>query len=356
MAKLSELDPNLALPSVSGDLVWYDIQAFGIEGRGWDDTATPYDRLPDRAQGVVRDPVWQLSQHSAGLCVRFVTDATSISARWKLRRNNLAMDHMPATGVSGLDLYAEQGGVWRWAGVGRPTKLPENEAVLAGDMRPGRRHYLLYLPLYNGVEAVAIGIPAGARLFKAPPYPRAAARPLCCYGTSILHGGCASRPGMAYPAILGRRLRRPVINLGFSGNGQAEPEVAALLAELEPAVYVLDPLPNLAPNLVQPRLVHMVKTIRAARPRTPIMLVENITYCNAWLVPSRAKRVSGANRALHEALRELHAGGCRGLHLVHGADLLGSDGLGTVDGTHPTDVGFLRMADLLEPLLRTLLE
>ncbi len=58
-------------------------------------------------------------------------------------------------------------------------------------------------------------------------------------------------------------------------------------------------------------------------------------------MPSRAKRVSGANRALHDALRELHAGGCRGLHLVHGADLLGSDGLGTVDGTHPTDVGFL---------------
>lgn len=41
----------------------------------------PYDRLPGRAEGVVRPEVWNLSRHSAGIRVGFSTDATSIRTR-----------------------------------------------------------------------------------------------------------------------------------------------------------------------------------------------------------------------------------------------------------------------------------
>lgn len=335
------------------ELSWHDVSGLELEGKGWSETAHRYDRLPARAKGVVREPVWNLSLNSAGLCLRFVTDSPAVAADWKLRSTNLAMDHMPATGVSGLDLYVRRGRAWHWLGVGRPT-AQTNRTFLVNDMPRARREYVLYLPLYNGIDSLLIGLTAGAKLRNAPARARRAARPICFYGTSITNGGCASRPGMAYPAILGRRLNRSIVNLGFSGNGLMEPEMAALLAELDPSVYVLDPLPNLQPAQVAERIAHAVRTLRAARPKTPIVLVESITYQDGFLVESRRARYTGSNKALRELHRRLVAEGITGLHYAKGEGLLGPDGEATVDGTHPTDVGFLRIADLLEPVLKPL--
>src|SRR5262249_29415705 len=152
------------------------------------------------------------------------------------------------------------------------------------------REYLLYLPLYNGVKSVEVGVPKGAALTKASPRPADHAKPLVFYGTSITQGGCASRPGMVHTAILGRRLERPVINLGFSGNGRMEREMAELLAELAPAVYVLDCLPNMDAALVAQRVEPFVRTLRKARPDTPILLVEDRSYTTAFLLDGPKQR------------------------------------------------------------------
>jgi len=370
---LEALDPSMATTQPGDKTLWYDVRELGVEGRGWSETKEFYDRLPAKAEGIVRGPVWNLSHHSAGMCVRFVTDATTIAARWTLRFEPLAMNHMPATGVSGLDLYARdllpgppptQGrepspanpGTWHWVGVGRPEKFPTNQQVLVGGLAPGRREYLLYLPLYNGVQSVQIGLAPEAQLFKAPPYPPERAKPVCFYGTSITQGGCAARPGMAYPAILGRWLNRPTINLGFSGNGQMDPEVGQLMAELDPSVYVIDCLPNLDAARVTERTEPLVEALRTARPETPIVLVENITYQNAVLVPGSRQGYTAKNAALRAAYDRLVARGVQHLHSVPGDNLLGADGEATVDGTHPTDVGFLRIAETLEPVLRAILD
>lgn len=137
------------LPLASGQLdekagvVWYDVKLLGVEGRGWNDTESFYDRLPAKAKGVVRDPVWGLSKNSSGMAVRFVTDATKIACRWKLRNANLAMPHMPATGVSGVDLYARlPSGKWHWLANGRPT-AQQNTQTLADVLSPGEREYQL---------------------------------------------------------------------------------------------------------------------------------------------------------------------------------------------------------------------
>src|SRR5437763_6964967 len=108
---------------------------------------------------MVRAPVWNLGHQSTGLCVRFVSEATTLHARWALTSDRLAMPHMPATGVSGLDLYVETGpGKWRWLGVGQPSPSPVSTALLVGGLPPGTRNYLLYLPLYNGVRSLEIGV------------------------------------------------------------------------------------------------------------------------------------------------------------------------------------------------------
>ena len=334
--------------------VWHNLTQLPLEGRGWGSTDMkhPYDRLPAKAEGVVRAPVWSLAHDSAGLCYRFVSDADLVRARWKLRKpDRLAMPHMPATGVSGLDLYVRDAGEWHWLANGRPEKPDTNERTLIRGLTKAKREYLLYLPLYNGVESVEIAVPAGAS-FAPAPNRHAARKPIVFYGTSILQGGCASRPGMAYPSIVGRALDWPTINLGFSGNGKTEPEMAALLAELEPAAYVLDSLPNLDVPQVRERVEPFIATLRAKHPATPIVMVENVNYADGGYVEARRSKVYEANTYLRSLFNRLKAAGDTHLHYVHSAHLLGGDGEDTVDGTHPTDLGFQRMAEGITPILR----
>jgi hypothetical protein len=156
------------LQAPAAPITWHDVRQLGVEGQGWSETKQPFDRLPARAEGVVRPPVWSLAQNSAGLSVRFSTDAPTIRVRWSLRDATLALPHMPATGVSGLDLYVRHQGRWRWLANGRPTKQ-SNEQALIEDWTGGRRDYLLYLPLYNGVSSVEIGIPVGAVIERGTP-------------------------------------------------------------------------------------------------------------------------------------------------------------------------------------------
>lgn len=130
LAAQDKVNADLARVSDDGKILWFEIQHLGLEGQGWRETKSPFDRLPAKADGVARKPVWNLSRHSAGMSVRFATNAESMRATWTLTSSNLAMPHMPATGVSGLDLYVNSGGTWRWVANGRPSKQT-NEVVIA---------------------------------------------------------------------------------------------------------------------------------------------------------------------------------------------------------------------------------
>lgn len=348
---IEALDPNFASPDPEGKIVWYGAEKIGVRNRGWDDVAAPYHRLPARAEGVAPPSVWSLSRQSAGLAIHFHSDSPELAARWSLTKEALDMPHMPSTGVSGLDLYARDGDRWRWASGVRPTQQKDNQAQLAGGIPEGMQEYLLFLPLYNGVEKLEIGIRPGSVIAKAAAPTK---RPILFYGTSITQGGCASRPGMAYPAIIGRRLDRETINLGFSGNGKMEAEMADFIAELDPAVFVLDCLPNMNPVMVTERIAPFVHKLREKHPDTPILLVENIIYQRTWFSTGEGGHVP-KNRALKERYETLLKEKVSGLYYLPCDDLLGDDNLGTVDGTHPTDVGFLRQADAMEPVLRKIL-
>jgi hypothetical protein len=341
---------ELSFKEVDG-IRWLDVRQLGVEGQGWRDVKSPFDRLPAKAEGVVRDAVWNLSRHSAGLAVRFVTDAKELRARWTLTSANLAMPHMPATGVSGLDLYAKDDeGRWRWLACGFPREQT-NDITLASGLPGTEREFLLYLPLYNGVAEASIGAPAGSELRRAPAYAADHARPIVFYGTSITHGACASRPGMCHPAILGRWYHRPVINLGFSGNGVMEKEIGALLAELDAHVYVIDCLPNMNAAQVAERTRPLVDQLRAAHPDTPIVLVEDRNYTNSWLLEGPRGRNASSQAALKRAFQEMIADGIKNLHYIPGADLLGDDAEGAVDSSHPSDLGFLRQAEAFDKVL-----
>ena len=349
-AAIAASGTNSTIAADANDIDWYDVREWGVEGKGFDDTVSYFDRLPGRAKGVVRDAVWNLSRHSSGMMVRFGTDATEIYADYEVVSKNLGMAHMPATGVSGLDLYAtDNDGKSRWVSVVKP-KAQKTKAVIAKDLRPGFREYSVYLPLYNGTKRLSLGTPTGTRF--EPVAPRAD-KPVVFYGTSITHGACASRPGMPHPSILGRRLNRPVINLGFSGNGKLEAEVGRFLVELDPAVYVLDCLPNMTAGEVKARTEPMVRQLRTAHPEVPIVLVEDRTYGYSWIRESARNRNDSSRGELRSAYRRLLDAGLDQLFYIEGENLLFGDD--TTDGSHPSDLGFYRQAEAFEPVLRAAL-
>ncbi len=356
MAVGQVIDPQRGQPDDGGQLVWYDVNDLGVEGRVWTDLAAPFDRLPKKAQGVVRDAVWNLSRNSAGMCVRFVSDSPEIHVRWTVTSERLAMPHMPATGVSGVDLYmrdAEQ--KWRWVACGMPKVFPTNTAQLASGLAAEDHEFRLYLPLYNSVSSVAIGIAKDKQLKLPPKYPADRVGPLVFYGTSITHGACATRTGLAHPAMIGRHFDRPIVNLGFSGNGRMEPEVGELLAEVEAAVFIIDCCPNMNGAEVAARTEPLVRQLREVHPHTPILLVEDRRYGDSWWNAARHNRNEENHAALRAAYQRLQQAGVSNLHYLEGDKLLGSDGEDTVDGSHPNDLGFFRHAAAFQEALSPLL-
>ena len=168
--------------------------------------------------------------------------------------------------------------------------------------------------------------------------------------------GCATRPGMVYSSILGRMLDCEVINLGFSGNGEMQPEVTPFFAELDPSIYVIDCCPNMGTDLITERTEPTVNAFRAAHPDTPIVLVENIKYQAGAFLPRTRESYEAKNAALRAAYERLIAAGVQHLYYIPCDNLLGTDGEATVDGTHATDLGFLRMAEAMAPTLKKILD
>lgn len=333
-----------------------------LEGQGWPtEVNNYYDRLPARAEGVVRPPVWNLSRESAGLMLRFRANSDQIKIRYVVGGTQ-AMQHMPATGVSGLDLYAiSSDGDWRWCAT-RPV-FGDTITYHYKNIEPNDsyhklgREYRLFLPLYNSVEWLEVGVPDGTLFTPLPVRPDL---PIVVYGTSIAQGACASRPGMAWPTILSRKLDRPLVNLGFSGNGRLEPEVLAMAGEIEAKVYVLDCLPNLTSqkdyplDTVKTRILNAVRDLRRRHPVTPIVLAEHAGYTDEAINPTSRKRFSEPNEVLRAAFAQLQSEGIKALYIIPKKDF-GQDIETMVDGTHPNDLGMMRYAEGYEKHLRVIL-
>jgi lysophospholipase L1-like esterase len=336
MLAAEKLDPGKAKPSKDGDILWFDGRDLRLDGKGWTDTESLYARFPTKAKKTISGNDYGLGLNSTGLRIRFQTDAPTLQVRWTVTNHALEFPHMPATGVSGVDLYARaKNGRWRFVGNGRPQAV-SNTALFALPTPPAAQEFMLYLPLYNGTQSVEIGIPKNCTISKPHASTSAWAKPVVFYGSSIVQGGCASRPGMASVAIAGRLLNADTINLGLTGSGRMEPEIADLLAELDPSLFVIDALPNMVPEQVAARVAPFVAKIRAKHPATPILLVEDPSFRNESPTPKGA--------ILHAIFEKLVAAGDKHLYYLSAKNVLGDDCEGTVDGCHPNDLGMMRQA------------
>jgi len=331
-------------PAKKENVKYYGKESFIIEGTGVPESEkeSPYDRLPASYKDKVRKPVWDLSKNSAGISLRFNSNSTSIKVKWALL-NDTKMNHMAETGIKGIDLYCKVNGVWTYVNTGRPT-AKENEANLISSLTPEEREFKLYLPLYDGTTKVEVGIDNGSTITK----PAADKKlPIVFYGTSILQGGCASRPGMVFTSIISRKLNVDCINFGFSGNGKMDPPIAELISGIKASFYVIDCLPNMTAKQVTDSVIPLANAIRAKNPKTPIVFVENVEYTRAIFQANLQNSMNEKNQALKTEFDKLLRGGMKDLVYISAAGSIGTDNEGTVDGTHLTDLGFLRYADYL---------
>ena len=345
----------LALPvGASAQLVYHDASILPLLGKATKVTQDRYVRLPDSLQNQVRKELTGLGQNSAGMALRFRTNSTCIKARWTVR-NNFGMAHMTQIGVKGVDLYGWDDGAWYFAGSGFP-KGKQSESMLVKNMSPEMREYLLYLPLYDGALQVEIGIDSLATLEQPLLDLPRQDKPLVFYGTSILQGGCANRPGMAHTNILSRWLQRECINLGFSGNARLDIEVARVMAATDASLYVLDFLPNVTLEQMKQRIDAFYTLLRQAHPEVPILFVENPPFPHGRFNTEVAREVAEENAWLRQYVKRLRRAGDKHVSLFTSEKMIGKDGEATVDGCHFTDLGFMRYAEQLFPVLKKLLK
>lgn len=350
----------LCVANLTAQTRWYDPMQESrhvIQNQGWtEEIGKSYQRLPDRAKKVVREPVWGLSENSAGLAIHFYTNATTIEIRYGVKGSH-AMPHMPATGKTGVDLYAvDSDGKWRVAT--DRYNFGDTISYTFSNLSQSKYHkhgfeYRLYLPLYNTVTWMKIGVPDSAELRFIPVL---AEKPIVVYGTSIAQGGCASRPGMGWTNILSRKLDYPVVNLAFSGNGPLEKELVDLMDEMDASLYIFDCLPNmgnLSSEEVIRRTLYGVKKLREKHD-APILIVDHIGYRNTELNEGSRETAERMNEASRQAFDSLRRLGVKNIHHLH-KDSINMPMDGCVDNIHPTDLGMQVYADAYEKIVRKIL-
>jgi len=254
-----------------------------------------------------------------------------------------------------VDLYCLQNKRWYYAGVGKPYDPEYNEAVLIKDMDSSMKEFILYLPMYETVDSVYIGVEYASLITKPVRGAFIKKPPIVFYGTSITQGASAMRPGMAYPAIISRHLNIETINLGFSGNGKMERELAEALAEIDASCYVIDCGGNLTPQLAKERTLPFIRLLRKMRPGIPILLVEHLLFPTSRFIKSTRQRIDEINSAFHEAYTTLKKAGITDVYYLPARKQIGDDGEATVDGAHLTDLGFTRISLQMEEQLKKIL-
>ncbi|MBR6283338.1 MAG: SGNH/GDSL hydrolase family protein [Muribaculaceae bacterium] len=323
-------------------------------------------RIPRALKDSVRPTLWERAQCTSGKAFRFATDSRAVAVRYNLL-TNMHMMHMADTGIKGTDLYIlDDNGTWQFVNCNRPVRIdsdvrPREDSIqrkVMVDKLDGRMHeYMLYLPLYDGVRWLEIGIDSTATIMEpVAENPQRSPR-FVFYGTSILQGGCACRPGMVATSILQRTLGVECINLGFSGEGKMDSCMARAMATIpDVAAFILDPVPNCTKNMCDSLTYGFVHLLRTLRPEVPIIMVEGPMYSYAKYSSFYGEYLPQKNEKFHDNFLRLLADNPNNIYYVGSNDLWGPDNEGTVDGIHLTDIGFYFYAKKLEPYLRNILE
>ena len=332
-----------------------------ISGRAWNaEMGQTYHRIPDRFQATLPKNVWNLSKQGAGMHIRFSSTSKTIRVRFGVATAGAWMKNMPPMGHSGVDLYGKTAdGKTHWIGIHgmgswkKDTITYEWSNLTVPSYKSRGIEYTLYLPGYNTLKYLEIGIDKGADFHFIP---QSLERPIVVYGSSIIQGASASRPGMMITNIVERELEYPIINLGFSGSARMEPEVFDMLSEIDARAFILDPMPNsfnFAPDEIIKRATDGVRKLRS-KSQVPILMVECHPIPDSIFRANVNAKYQRGNVAFRKAYEQLKAEGVANLFYLSKDEIKFSED-DMIEGSHPTDTGCRLYADAYEKKIREML-
>jgi len=347
--RIAEIDKNFDTQSSTDiKLAYYDVKSgvFEISGFPWFCKNNSFCRLDINSLNILSEGVQYLAWNTAGGAIRFASDSTALAVKVELASGE-DMPHMPRSGSSGIDIYVGSGKNKRHFGTAMPGSGEKSYQAVFEGLNREMREWTLYMPLYNGVMNLHVGLEPGSRLEKPSPY--TIQKPVVFYGSSITQGGCASRPGNAYTHIICRWMDANMVNLGFSGNAKGEPEMANLIASLQMSAFVLDYDHN-APDADHLAITHeaFFNIIRNAQPELPVIIVTKPDFDSNPEINALRRKV------IYKTYRNALNNNDSNVYFVDGQTLFGEKDRDacTVDGCHPNDLGFMRMAERIYPVLK----
>lgn len=350
---INKLDKNLAVNTNidEPDAVFYDVRQAPFEVYGLYDykNGDHFLRMPEDVSYAISTPVHNLSNATAGGRVRFCTDSEYIAIDAKMG-SVYRGSHFPLTGGAGFDLYIDdpEFGLSRYCHTFVPPISVSDgytSKVKLGSKK--LRYFTINFPTYSRVNALHIGIQDGATLGNGMKYRDIP--PIVYYGSSITQGGCCSRPGNTYQAVVARKFNIDFINLGFSGNAKGEPAMAEYIAKLPMSVFVMDYDHN-APNAEYLKNTHyeFFRIIREANPKLPIIIMSKCDF------DSDPKSIDERRAVITDTYRQAQQCGDTNVYFIDGREVYRGpyEDMCTVDKCHPNDLGFALMADAVEAQLK----
>lgn len=358
MESYINVDPNMLVNTTIGDaeVVWHDVRQapFALHGFFEPLTEEIFRRVPVAVAEATSPSVAKLAQESAGGRVRFSTDSPYIAIRAKYRVVGRS-SHMTLVSTAGFDLYADGEFGSRFIKEFRmPYDMTDSYEQIAYLESAAMRSLTVNFPVHAVVESLQIGLKPDARLEAPRPY--RAVDPVVIYGSSIVHGTAASRPGLIYPSILARSLNVDVYNLGFSGNAKGEPAMAEWIATLPMSIFVCDYDHNApSPEYLEQTHYAFYETVRKRNPDLPYVM---ITRPNFWTCWRTHEEITQRREVIMRSYLKAREAGDKNVYFTDGFSFWSEPHTYefAMDGVHPNDAGFVRMADGIGTVLRYIFE
>lgn len=330
---------------------YVDASQLTIINKAQDDNLT-FSRLDGSKYEIADSTVLKYLTYSTGMAVLFRTDSHAIHARWSTLYRELKANMTPAF-QSGLDLYIRSNGRWVFAGIARPNSLgTEHEFTLVKGMGDGVKECMVYLPMFNALKSLEIGVDSGAMIEAAPsPFKHK----ILFVGSSLTHGASASRAGTSYVAHLGRIFDAHTPNIGLSGLCRLDDFLADIICDTQADAYVIDAFSNPTAQQIEQRLEGFVERIVAAHPDKPIIFLQTVYRDADYFNLAMRKRNIAQRTAAEQGLAEL----CKrykNIYFINPALYSGTDQEGTVDGIHLNDIGVQRTLKVIVPKMEKILK
>jgi hypothetical protein len=358
MESYINIDKNMIVNTTIGDaeVVWHNVKEAPFSLHGFHDPLnTPYfRRLPEDVAAATSEGVDKLSRESAGGRVRFSTNSPYVAIRAKFLVVGRS-SHLTLISTSGFDLYIDGEFGSRFV---KEFRMPydmtdsyEQIIHLEGEMM---RTYTINFPVHAVVESLEVGLKPGCSIGEARPYRDV--KPVLFYGSSIVHGTAASRPGYIYPAIISRDLNIDYRNIGFSGMAKGEKAITEWMATLPMSIFVCDYDHN-APTIDHLKDTHyrMYEIIREKNPDVPYIMVTRPDY---WTMIRDQEDILKRRDVIMSSYLKARATGDKNVYFIDGLsfNVAPNQYDTSVDAVHPNDMGFVRMASTIGTVIRHIFE